>query len=184
MAGAESGVEAIRSADTAMEGIVNASALEEQGGKTSDKELVTEARKVDPRTVVGQLPVPFELTVSPFHVRVVQEPTQHIQREGMVVDPPDVCGPEPTTPLFTGRSPTPDHIFEIQSERSLPVSQSSSLSATSSEESLDLTLEREKDLKASRSYSRELEKALISQLDLANCKLLLWLVECTPSGCG
>jgi len=177
MAGEESGVEAIRSADTAMEGIVNASALEEQGGKTGDKELVTEARKVDPRTVVGQLPVPFELTV--------QEPIQHIQREGMVVGPPDVSGPEPTTPIFTGRSPTHDHIFEIQSERSLPVSRSSSLSATLSEESLDLTLEcLKKDLKASRSYSRELEKALILQLDLANCKLLLWLVECTPSGCG
>lgn len=172
MAGAESDVEAISSADAAMEGIVNASALEEQGGKTGDKELVTEARKVDPRTVVGQLPVPFELTVSPLQV-----PTQYIQREGMVVDPPDECGPEPTTPLFTGRSPTSAHIFEIQSERSLPVSQSSSLSATSSKEALDLTREHfrrlRKDVKASRSYSRELEKALISQLDLANCKLLL-----------
>jgi len=153
-----------------MEGDIIPSAPKEQGGETGDKELVTEPIHLHPGTVPGQLPVPFKAIVgSPVHVEVGEEWTQSDKREGIPVESQVAIEPELTIPPFTETSAPPD---EIRSGRSVLFRLSSSSSTDSLEESLDLTPERFRSLKKKLKESRrELRKRVLSQLDLANCKL-------------
>ena len=145
---------------------IHASAQKEQG-REAGTQLVPEAKKVRPGTVVDQqLPLPYNPTVSTSYVADREERTQDAQRKGIPVDTViGISAPELTTSIspFTGRStsPPPDDLLELQSGRSQLVSRSSS---GSSDDSSQVTPERfrrlKEKLRGERRYSKELETEL------------------------
>ena len=170
--------------------IDNVSALKEQGGEAGNKDLVTAAKKIEPFTVAGQLPVPFQPTVSAFQAEI-GELSHDVQRKSKGVNPailvhvdnePISGGPSLATPplTFTGESPAPD--FNPPKGVSLGVAAPSRSCSSSSEEAVgpeELTREHvkalKKDLKKNKRRSDACEqeiRRLQEALDLANCKLL------------
>ena len=180
--------------------IDNVSALKEQGGEAGNKDLVTAAKKIEPFTVAGQLPVPFQPTVSAFQAEI-GELSHDVQRKSKGVNPailvhvgdePISGGPSLATPplKFTGESPAPD--FNPPKGVSLGVAAPSRSCSSSSEEAVEpreLTPEHvralKKALKKKKRHSDAYEQKIrglqeenvklverIQALDLANCKLL------------